>query len=102
MADVHCCRLEALSRLDNLLSRHEAWENATRETLDRVAAAVAAAAALHGRQQQQQQQLPARPTLTECQMLCEAAAADPVSSRWHEPLASLMAAVDLWRDKARG
>jgi hypothetical protein len=57
-----------------------------------------AVAALH---QQQQQPLPPRPPLSELQLLCDAASADPIASPLQEPLKVLMAAVEEWREKGR-
>jgi hypothetical protein len=51
--------------------------------------------------QQQQQPLPPRPPLSELQLLCDAAAADPIASPLQEPLKVLMAAVEEWREKGR-
>jgi hypothetical protein len=62
-----------------------------------VAAAVAAAAAATAGSNG----IPARPTLHEIQVLIEAAAADPLSSNLHEPLASLMAAIETWKESAQ-
>jgi hypothetical protein len=39
--------------------------------------------------------------LAELQLLCDAAAADPIASPLQEPLKVLMAAVEDWREKGR-